>query len=208
MLYNAKAKRAYGSWSLIYTSSSQSSGSLHLLLGTHCAPFMPPPDSTASPLPSGPETVPSTVEKPSSHTESVRAEERVLPDGSPAAKEQDASTAKPEHPSCSCPGLASGRNLVVCIDGTANQFSEKVSTSYLHSCHRVLMPFRIRMLSSFTVVSLMTIINSPTTTVGLGHTLESPRLQFVTGNKLSTTVWIWLLHGAQRPPPLRCVMSY
>jgi hypothetical protein len=40
------------------------------------------------------------------------------------AKEPNASKAKIDRPSCSC--STSGRNLVVCIDGTSNQFSKNV----------------------------------------------------------------------------------
>ena len=37
----------------------------------------------------------------------------------------------PKNLKCKCP--ASGRALIVCIDGTANQFSVKVSSKYVYS---------------------------------------------------------------------------
>jgi hypothetical protein len=89
-------------------------GRLYLPLITHCVVAMPAHDSTEYLV--HPERT--------SDGGSIHAEVRVLADDSAAAREPDAPRVKSEHPSCSCP--TSGRNLVVCIDGTANQFSEKV----------------------------------------------------------------------------------
>jgi hypothetical protein len=147
----------------------------------------------ASPANPGPGPGQSTEAERSADVGNIHAEVRVLPNAFRAAKEPDASKASPEHPSCSCP--TSGRNLVVCIDGTANQFSEKVSTFYLSSRRRALTLYRTRMSSSSTVASSKTRRNSRTIIVGLAPTLESPRLLFTIGNKLLIMPWIWPLHG-------------
>jgi hypothetical protein len=55
----------------------------------------------------------------------------------PGAKAPNASKAKIDRPSCSCP--INGRNLVVCIDGTANQFSKNVRTASCPLTSRSLM---------------------------------------------------------------------
>jgi hypothetical protein len=127
----------------------------------------------------------------------IHVEGRVLPDDFPTSREADdsASRAKHDHPSCSCSTSESGRNLVVCIDGTANQFSEKVSKLYFPACRRVLMLSRTRTSSSSTAGSSKTRRSLRTITAVLGPTSENPRLLFTIGSKHSITLWIWPLHG-------------
>jgi hypothetical protein len=149
---------------------------LRLLIGTHYSAPMPSLESTGSSPHPGSSPGPSIKAKRSLDAGRVYSE-IVLPDNVPAAREPNVSRAKPENPSCSCP--TSGRNLVVCIDGTANQFSEKASRFYRPSCRRALMLARIRMSSSSIVGSSKMIHSSRTTIAGLGRTSESPRLLFV-----------------------------
>jgi hypothetical protein len=171
----------------------QSLAVFYLLLGTHCATSMSAFESTPLLAHSGPQPRSSTEANRSLDEARIRPEVHVLSDDFPTTGEPDTSRAKPEQPSCSCP--TSGRNLVVCIDGTANQFSEKVSALYSPSYRRALMLSRIPMSSSFTVGSLKTIRSSRTTTAGLEPTSESPSVLFIIGSKLLITLWIWPLHG-------------
>lgn len=75
-----------------------------------------------------------------------------------------------ESPTCRC-STPKGRNLVVCVDGTAQRFKEKMVSTYfgvvwLQSCFLTVL-VRIPMSLNYTVASPKARTNSPTTTVAL-----------------------------------------
>jgi hypothetical protein len=110
----------------------------------------------------------------------ARNDPRPLSGANPPAESAKA-TGKATSSSLSCKCSKSGRNLVVCIDGTANQFGVKVRIFILDSRHLSLSVAECRTPTSlnYTVALKKTRGNLRTTTAGLGLTSRN-RLRFAT----------------------------